>query len=198
MGRAHRLGVFGGTFDPPHIGHLVIAHWALESLGLERVLFVPAGQPPHKRGRTITDARHRLAMTRVAVRGHPCFGVSTIELSRGGPSFTVDTLARIGARHDGDLHLVIGADSLDEFRAWHQPDAILKLARLAVAGRPGAGRTATLAWARRTGRVAWVGNPEIGISSSLVRERVREGHSCRFLVPDPVWRYIERHRLYRR
>ena len=196
--RTRRLGLFGGTFDPPHVGHLVLAGWALEALGLERVLFVPAGQPPHKPGRRISPARHRLAMTRLAVRGNPRFGVSTLEIARPGPSFTVETLRRLARRHDGELHLLIGADSLDEFRLWHEPEAILGLARLAVAGRPGAGRRATLTWARRSPRVTWIGNPGVEVSSSLVRRRVGTGHSCRYLVPESVWRYIERHRLYLR
>jgi len=197
VGRAQRLGVFGGTFDPPHIGHVALAQWAVEALALDRMLFVPAGHPPHKRRRTITPARHRLAMARLAARGNPAFAVSTIELDGDGPSFTLETLERLAARHTGDLYLVIGADSLDDFRDWHEPDAILSLATLAVAGRPGAGHPATLAWARRTKRVVWIGNPPIDISSSLVRDRVRGGHSCRYLVPDPVCRYIKRHRLYR-
>jgi nicotinate-nucleotide adenylyltransferase len=196
--RVQRLGVFGGTFDPPHVGHVALAQWAVESLALDRVLFVPAGHPPHKRGRTITSAGHRLAMARLGARGNPAFAVSTLELESDGPSFTLATLEHVAERYDGERFLLIGADSLDEFRGWHEPDSILSLATLAVAGRPGAGRPATLAWARRTRRVAWIGNPAIDISSSLVRERVRGGHSCRYLVPDPVWRYIERHRLYRR
>jgi nicotinate-nucleotide adenylyltransferase len=191
-----RVGVFGGTFDPPHIGHLALAAWARDALGLDRVLFIPAGQPPHKRGRRLSPARHRLAMTRLAVRGNPAFRVSTWELERRRPSFTIDTLEHLARARTVALHLLVGADSLDDFRTWKRPDAILALARLAVAGRPGSGSRGE-AWARRTGRVDWIGNPGIDLSSTLVRERVRVGHSCRYLVPDPVWRYVEKHRLYR-
>lgn len=191
-----RVGVFGGTFDPPHLGHLVIAAWARDALALDQVLFVPAGQPPHKRGRKLTPARHRLAMIRLATRGNPAFKVSTWELDRRGPSFTIDTLQHLSNSRQVQLHLVVGADSLDDFRAWHRPDEILALARLAVAGRPGSGSRGE-AWARRTKRVDWIGNPLIEISSTLVRERVAGGYSCRYLVPGPVWSYIERHRLYR-
>src|SRR4051812_46981398 len=114
-----------------------------------------------------------------------------------------DSYARAEPRHGETVALFVPAGrpphkrghTMDEFRGWHEPDSSLSLATLAVAGRPGAGRPATLAWARRTRRVAWIGNPAIDISSSLVRERVRGGHSCRYLVPDPVWRYIERDRL---
>jgi nicotinate-nucleotide adenylyltransferase len=191
-----RVGVFGGTFDPPHLGHLAIAAWARDTLGLERVLFVPAGQPPHKRGRKRTPARHRLAMIRLAVRGTPEFRVSTWELDRRGPSFTIDTLEHLARTRGTELHLIVGADSLDDFRTWKRPDDILALSRLAVAGRPGSG-TRGEAWARRTRRVDWIGNPLVEISSTLVRERVRAGYSCRYLVPDPVWRYVGQHRLYR-
>jgi nicotinate-nucleotide adenylyltransferase len=191
-----RLGVFGGTFDPPHVGHLAIAAWARDALALDQVLFVPAGQPPHKRGRRLTPARHRLAMIRLAVRGNPAFKVSTWELDRRGPSFTIDTLEHFARSRDVRLHLVVGADSLDDFHTWRRPDDILALARLAVAGRPGSGSRGE-AWARRTKRVDWIGNPLIEISSTLVRERVAGGYSCRYLVPDPVWRYVEKHRLYR-
>lgn len=192
-----RLGLFGGTFDPPHLGHLALAEWAREQLRLDRVLFIPAGQPPHKRGRRISSAAARLAMTRLAIRGHSGFGVSTLELESPGASFTVDTLNQVAARHPrARLFLLIGADSLDEFRTWRSPEAILERATLAVAARPGAGRAATRAWARRQG-VVWLGNPGLEVSSSLVRERARAGRSVRYLVSDPVARYITRHRLYR-
>jgi len=192
------LGLFGGTFDPPHVGHLALAEWARERLRLDRVLFIPAGQPPHKRARPISSAAARLAMIRLATRGHPSFEVSTLELEAEGPSFTVDTLRRIGARHPrARLFLVVGADSLDEFRTWRSPAEILACATLAVGARPGAGRPATRAWATRHG-VVWLGNPALEVSSSLVRERARAGRSLRYLVPDAVARYIVRHRLYRR
>lgn len=192
-----RIGLFGGTFDPPHVGHLVLAEWAWEALALDRVLFIPAGRPPHKPGRRISDARHRLAMIRLAVRGRPEFRVSTLEIDRASPSYTVDTLGVLARRHRGERFLIVGGDSLDEFRRWHQPDRILELATLAVAARPGTGTARTRTWARRTGRVVWIGDPGLDVSSSGLRERVRRGGSVRYLVPDSVRRYIERHRLYR-
>ena len=190
-----RLGLFGGTFDPPHIGHLALAEWAREELRLDRVVFIPAGRPPHKGGR-ISSAPARLAMTRLATRGHPSFRVSTVELGDRGASFTVDTLRHVAARYPrARLFLLIGADSLDEFRTWRAPGAILERATLAVAARPGSGRAATREWARRHG-VVWLGNPALEVSSSLVRERARAGRSLRYLVTDSVARYIARHRLY--
>ena len=192
-----RLGVFGGTFDPPHIGHLVLAEWAWESLGLDRLWFVPTGRPPHKPRRRITPARHRLAMIRLAVRGRAGFAVSTLELERRTPSYTVETLRAIAGRHVGERFLLIGGDSLDDFRRWREPERILQLATLAVVGRPGAGSARTRAWARRTGRVKWIGDPALDVSSSALRARIRRGGSVRYLVPDAVRRYIQRHRLYR-
>jgi nicotinate-nucleotide adenylyltransferase len=196
-GRGTRLGLFGGTFDPPHIGHLVLAEWAWECLELDRLWFIPTGRPPHKPRRRITPASHRLAMTRLAVRGRAGFRVSTFETRRGAPSYTVETLRAIAARHQGPCFLLIGGDSLDDFRRWREPERILELATLAVAGRPGAGHAAVRAWARRTGRVTWIGDPGLDVSSSALRERVHRGGSVRYLVPDAVRRYIERHRLYR-
>lgn len=184
-----RVGVFGGTFDPPHLGHLAIAEWARERLGLDHVTFVPAGEPPHKR-RGVTAAPHRLAMTRLAVRGNRAFRVSSLEARRPGPSFTVDTLRELRRRDRATrLWLLLGEDSLDDFASWHAPEEILRLATLAVAGREGAGR-------RRRPPCTWIGNPAIAISSSALRRRARAGRSLRYLVPDRVIAYLERHRLY--
>jgi nicotinate-nucleotide adenylyltransferase len=192
-----RLGVFGGTFDPPHLGHLALAEWAREQLGLSRVLFVPAGQPPHKRGRRVTPARHRLAMTRLAVRGHPAFAVSAIEARRRGPSFTVETLRALRRRFPrAELWLLVGADSLNELHTWRAPQEIVALSRLAVAARPGA-RRAPASAGRRPPRAVRLENPGIAVSSSALRSRSAAGASLRYLVPDAVAAYIRRHRLYR-
>jgi len=190
-----RIGLFGGTFDPPHVGHLMLAEWARERLSLDRVLFVPAGQPPHKSRTRVSAAAARLAMTRLAVRGHPAFEVSAAELAGEGPSFTLDTVRAFVARAPrARFFLLMGADSLDDFHRWREPQRILALATLAVGGRPGAagpgGRLGS-------GRVVWLGNPGIDVSSSVIRQRARAGRSLRYLVPDAVARYIARHRLYR-
>lgn len=188
-----RIGLFGGTFDPPHVGHLVLAEWAREELDLDRVLFVPAGRPPHKHSRTITPERHRLAMTRLAVRGQPGLAVSALELARRGPSYTVSTLRALASSHPGArFFLVMGSDNLDDFETWHQPDEIRRRATLAIARRSGSAR------GRRRRGIVFLENPPLEVSSSLVRRRVRAGRSLRFLVPDPVADYIRRHRLYRR
>jgi len=196
--RFGRLGVIGGTFDPPHLGHLAFAEWARSALGLDRVLFVPAGAPPHKRAGAPTPGAHRLAMTRLAVRGNAAFTVSALELRRRGPSYTADTLRALAARHPRSrLYLLLGADMFGTFGTWREPDAIARLARLVVARRPGAPAPRPPAraprWARR---VTWLENPLIEISSSALRARARRGGSLRYLVPDAVLRYVARHRLY--
>jgi nicotinate-nucleotide adenylyltransferase len=194
-----RLGVFGGTFDPPHLGHLAIAECARDQLRLEQVVFIPSGQPPHKRRRPVTPARHRLAMIRLAVRGHPGFRVSTCEMDRGGASYTADTLTALRAEQPGvRLYLVIGEDSLDELHAWRDPQRILALATLAVAPRLGVAKPpARPARAAGAGRVVWLESPRIELSSSEIRRRARSGRSLRYLVPEPVRSYVLRHRLYR-
>jgi nicotinate-nucleotide adenylyltransferase len=193
-----RLGVFGGTFDPPHLGHLALAECAREQLRLDRVLFVPAGQPPHKRSGAPSSAGARLAMTRLAVRGNPGFAVSTLETARPGTSYTVDTLRALRAAHpDARLYLLLGADSLRDFRTWRAADAILELAVLAVARRPGvAAPRWSAAWRARR-RLVWLTNAGLEVASRDVRARAASGRSIRYLVPDAVARWAARHRLYR-
>jgi len=203
---ARRIGLFGGTFDPPHVGHLALAEWARESLRLDRVLFVPAGQPPHKGRARLSGVDHRLAMTRLAVRDNRAFTVSALEALRDGPSFTVDTVRALRRRAPrARIFLLMGADSLAEFSTWRDPEAILAFATLAVAPRPGpsaaAGRPARRgdAVVRRAGesRITWLRNPGLDVSSSAIRSRLRAGRSVRYLIPEAVARYIARHRLYR-
>ena len=196
-GLAERLGIFGGTFDPPHVGHLALAEWAREELRLDRVLFVPAGSPPHKQGERRTAAARRVAMTRAAVRGNPSFAVSTIETKRRGPSYTVDTVTQLAAANPGaELWLLMGADMFATFGTWRDPQAIASRARIAIALRPGA-KAPRAAGGIAASRVKWLRNPGIEVSSSAVRERLRAGRSVRYLVPDAVARLIARHGLYR-
>ena len=197
-GRAQRLGVFGGTFDPPHQGHLALAEWARAELRLDRVLFVPAGEPPHKSRNALSPVAHRVAMTRLAVRGNAAFSVSTIEAARKGPSWTADTVHTLAARHpQARLHLLMGADMFATFDSWREPEHIARHAVLVVALRPGARPTRRVPASVRDGLgIVWLGNPVIEVSSSALRERARLGRSLRYLVPDAVGRYIERHGLY--
>jgi nicotinate-nucleotide adenylyltransferase len=152
-----RIGLFGGTFDPPHLGHLALAERARDQLRLDRVIFMPSGLPPHKRRRAVAPPAHRLAMTRIAVRGNAGFVVSALETRRRGASYTVDTLRALAAREpEARLYLVIGEDSLRDFPTWHAPEEIAELAALAVAPRPlaaaaGAPPPRPRGWAGRPG-----------------------------------------------
>lgn len=198
MKRARRLGVFGGTFDPPHVGHLALAEWAREEIALDRVVFVPAGEPPHKRTARRSAAKHRLAMTRLAVKGHADFEVSTIELSRRGPSYTVDTLLELARREPAaERFLIVGGDMFDVFAKWRAPELILSLATLVVALRPDARRPRRSRWDRIGRGVRWLTNPALDVSSSAIRARAAAGRSLRYLVPDAVARYATHHALYR-
>jgi nicotinate-nucleotide adenylyltransferase len=195
------LGIFGGTFDPIHFGHLRIAETAREALGLDRVLFVPVGTPVHRRRPPAAGREHRYAMCIAATDTHPAFMVSRIETESPEPCYTVDTLRRIHAERPGDdLHLIIGADEAVSFPAWRQPRAILKLARLAVATRPGLERE-TLEdrlpdWLAEAMDILPPLN--IGISSTDIRARFQEGRSVRYLMPDEVRTHIEKYDLYGR
>lgn len=197
--RRPRVGLFGGTFDPPHLGHLALAEWARLQLRLDRVVFVVAGDPPHKRGRVQTDPAQRLALTRRAVRGNPAFEVSTVELRRKGPSYTVDTVREFAEDGLGaSLFLLMGADMFETFGTWVQPEEILRHAALAVALRPGARAPRRTPYDRMGKGVIWLDNPALEVSSSRLREQATRGLSLRYLVPDAVARHIELHRLYRR
>ena len=198
-----KLGVLGGTFDPPHMAHLVLAEAARSSLGLERVLFVPAGDPWRKAGQEITPAHHRLAMVRLAVADNPHFEVSTLEVDREGPSYTVDTLAALAEQYapDAELYLLLGEDALRDMPNWKQPERIAALATVVVAPRPGGAGPGALpdsASPEVAARLVVLDMPVIDISATALRERARRGLSLHNLVPAAVARYIEEHGLYRR
>lgn len=185
-----RLGVFGGTFDPPHIGHLVAAQDARTALELDRVVLVPAAVPPHKLDRPITPGHLRLELLRAAVAGDAGFEVDDMELRRDGPSWTVDTLRALReGRPDAELFLLVGMDQFAEFDTWRDPDQIRRLARIAVLDRGGAAAPAGADWTA-------VHVTRIDLTSTEVRRRVAAGRPIRFLVPDPVESLIVRHGLY--
>lgn len=184
-----RIGVMGGTFDPPHDGHLALARAAAAQLDLDRVMLVPAAEPPHKPGGATMPATQRMALVRAAVDGDAVLEASSEEIDRPGPSYTADTLERIaGANPGADLWFILGADQLEGFPGWSRPDRIVQIARLAVASRPGAGDPAMdfLAGAVAAGRVDVVDMPEIPISSTEVRARIARGDDVSGLVPPAV------------
>jgi len=197
-----RLGILGGTFNPPHLGHLVSAQEAHLQLGLDRVMLVPARLPPHKPVEDEPGVEHRLEMCRIAVRGDEArLEVSDIEARRPGPSYTVDTLEELRATvPDSELVLIVGSDVAAGFGSWREPGRVLSLARLEVAARPGTSREEVeraLGEVGGEGRFSFFTMPEIEISSTMLRERIRRGQPTRYLMPDAVRAYADAHRLYR-
>ena len=189
-----RIGVFGGTFDPVHVGHLILAQEAVTRLRLARLLFIPAARPAHKRNRRLAPVEHRLAMLRLATRGNPSFQVSRIEADRGGISFTAVTLEQLGRVERAEIYFLMGQDSLEEFHTWREPERIARLARLAVL--PRGEREAPPLSPPLRGRVVLLRSPRIGISSTEIRRRLRRSLPVRYWVPDPVLAYAARHGLY--
>jgi nicotinate-nucleotide adenylyltransferase len=195
-----RIGILGGTFNPPHIGHLICGQEAHRELGLDRVVLVPARIPPHKPVEHEPGAEHRLALCRLSVGDDPRFEVSELELHRDGPSFTVDTLEQLRARapHD-ELVLILGGDIAAGLPGWHRPERVLELATLAVAKRRGTPRGVVeraLSSLEGGERAHFFQMPRIGVSSTMLRRRVRAGQPIRWFVTDPAREYIERHDLY--
>lgn len=187
------VGVFGGTFDPPHTGHLIVAQDAALALRLDRVLFVPAATPPHKLGRRMTPAATRARMLELAIAGDPTFSWSRLELDRTGPSFTVDTLAALfESQPDNHWTLLLGADQYTEFDTWREPDRIRELARVAVMAREG--ETGGMGPEER-GDVR-VPVTRVDISATEIRRRVASGEPIRYLVPAAVESFIFEQRLY--
>lgn len=190
-----RLGIFGGTFDPPHIGHVLVAVDAFEALALDKLIFVPARIQPLKAGQDSAPAHHRLAMVRLLVGADERFDVDPVEMDRAGLSYTVDTLRTFAQRHpDAARIFLVGEDAIAAFEAWREPQEILKLAQLAVLRRRSGPRDDTVN--PPDGTIA-VATRLVEVSSTEIRERVRAGKSVRGFVPESVAAYIETERLYR-
>lgn len=193
----------GGTFDPIHLAHLILAEQARVFLSLDRVLFVPAGAPWRKAERRIAPVADRVAMVRAALTGDPYFEVSLIESERRGPSYTVDTLSVLQRQlgPQAELYFILGQDALADLPNWREPARIVRLARLAVAARPRCPPPDPTALERAVpgigGRIDVVPMPQVDISSTDIRQRVAQGLSIRFLVPSAVEAYITAHGLYR-
>ena len=194
-----RVGMMGGTFDPIHVGHLAIADDVREALDLQRILFVPAGHPPHKPAGAVTPVRHRVAMVGAAISDNPAFELSRIEVDRPGPSYTVDTVEALASTLD--VTVILSVETFLELPTWHEPDRLFAAARVAVVPREGyaAPDPAWLAqtFPGREDRVRYVEAPHLGVSSTGIRDRVAAGRSIRYLVPVAVASYIDAHDLYR-
>jgi nicotinate-nucleotide adenylyltransferase len=195
-----RVGLAGGTFDPIHLGHLIIAEEARVRLGLDEVVFIPAGQPWMKADRSLTPPRHRLNMVRLATASNPFFCVSSIEIDRSGPTYTVDTIRELGRESVGghDLYFILGIDSLRGFHRWKEPEAILELCTLVTAPRPGYQDNDFAPPVNiPPEKLVSLEGPGVEISSTEIRWRVALGLSVRYWVPEEVERYIHQYSLYR-
>ena len=199
------IAVMGGTFDPIHIGHLAAAEEVREALGIERILFMPVGIPPHKTGRIVTPPAHRIAMVELAIADNDAFELSRVEVDRPGPSYTLDTVDELGglerdAGREPDLTVILSAESFRGLPTWHDPERLLRACRIAVVPRGGFAPPG-VAWLDEHfpgagARVEFLDAPRLRLSATEIRARVAAGRSVRYLVPDAVRRYIEDHELY--
>lgn len=200
-----KLGILGGSFNPIHFGHLVLAETAREALGLDRVIFIPAKLPPHKTAAALADGADRLAMVRLAVAGNPAFAVSDMELRRPGVSYTVDTVRALRGKLGAgtSIYFLIGADTISELAAWREVTRLARLCKFVPMSRPGQASPNVAALEQAVGRLPArailkraLAMPLIGISSSEIRRRIAEGRTIRYLVPEAVAAYIRRKHLY--
>ena len=198
-----KFGIFGGTFDPIHMGHLLAAEAARDELALARVLFVPAGDPPHKQEQSKSAARHRRAMIEAAIAGDANFDLCPVDLERPGPHYSIDTVRLIRVRYRlarQACYFIIGGDSLADLPAWHQPGRLLEQCLLAVVHRPGSQpdvRRLETVIPGLSRRLVWVPSPTLDLSGTEIRARVAAGRSIRYQVPEPVRSYIQKQGLYR-
>lgn len=199
MQRRGPIGVLGGTFDPIHMGHLVLAERAREAFCLPTVLFIPSGHPPHKPLRAISSAEQRWEMACLATASNPHFAVSRRELDREGPSFTILTLRELASEGYEPIYFITGADAVLEMPTWRQPDDILAECRVVAASRPGSDlrQLAQRLGPERAARITLLPLEALDISSTDIRRRVAQGRSIKYLVPEPVEAYILGNGLYR-
>ncbi|PJA29578.1 MAG: nicotinic acid mononucleotide adenylyltransferase [candidate division Zixibacteria bacterium CG_4_9_14_3_um_filter_46_8] len=190
-----KVGVLGGVFDPIHIGHMHIADGVLRTLGLSKVILIPAGDPPHRRSSPIALGNHRYEMLKLAVSDNLQIEVSDLELRRSGKSYSVDTLIELRRIHpDWEIHFIMGADNLGEILTWKEPEKLFELSRVVVVTRPGARSRSNEI--NLPGRVMEIDLPGIDISSTQIRNALKDAKPCRYLLPPGVETYIGRHKLY--
>lgn len=196
-----RIGILGGTFDPPHVGHLILAQHAVDALGLTRLLFMPAADPPHKQQETKTPVNNRLAMLECATLDNPQFSISRVDVDRPGPHYSVDMLRMVQLEYpQADLYFIMGGDSLRDLPKWYRPQELISLCRIAVMRRPQSVISVDMHAAilpELEERLTIVDAPLIDISSTAIVARIEAGLSIRYLVPDAVLSYINTNQLYR-
>ena len=195
-----RVGILGGTFDPPHIGHLILGEYARDALGLAPLLYVPAADPPHKQDEDTTPIDHRMAMLQLALGGNPHFEISRVDVDRPGPHYSLDTVKIIQQTYpQAEIYFVMGGDSLRDLPAWHRPQELIQLCELVVMRRPFAEAWPDMHEDVLPGlsrRVIMMDTPVLEISSTAIVRRLQARRSVRYLVPDAVLAYIWEHRLY--
>jgi nicotinate-nucleotide adenylyltransferase len=192
-----KIGILGGTFDPIHVGHLILAEQVREQFQLERVIFIPSAVPPHKTERKLSLANHRFEMTKLALEGNPYFSVSDIELKREGLSYTVETLRKLKELYtDSEIYFLTGSDVLDEITTWKNPEEIYRLAKIVIAVRPGFDKFDPKDHFAKKSIIATITG--VDVSSTQIREKVRKGESIKYLVPSKVEEYIKKKNLYTR
>lgn len=184
-----RIGILGGSFDPIHLGHLILAQTALEKVNLDEIIFIPTAQAPHKRSLKVTEAKHRLAMIKSAIKSNPQFSVSDYEIKKGGVSYTIDTVNHLLEKEKAKYFFILGGDMVDSLPSWKYFDQLsLKVTFIAMK-RPGSRQKGAF-------KLKLLDMPEVGISSTDIRRRVKLGKIIEYLAPTPVVRYIQKHNLY--
>jgi len=196
-----KVGLLGGTFDPIHIAHLIMAEECRSHLSLEQVFFVPAGIPPHKLNKPITSAEHRVDMVELAIASNPYFAVSRLDIDRPGPCYSIDTINLLSRQlaDSVEIYFIIGTDSLIDMPTWHEPARLIELCRFAVVGRPSYQVDMDYLESVLPGvrsRIEFVDAPGISLSSSDIKRRIHSGHSIKYQVPESVEEYIYSHELY--
>lgn len=185
-----KIGILGGTFDPPHLGHLVIANEVLDACNLDEIWFMPNQEPPHKKKSNAISDKDRLSLLKLAIGGHPKFKIEPIELERQGPSYTYETMKILTKQHlDKQFYFIIGADMIEYLPKWHHINQLVKLVHFIGVGRPSYSHHSEYP-------IQYVDIPEMEISSSLIRSRLKDGKTIRYLVSDSVRKYIEENHLY--
>lgn len=190
-GNREKVGILGGTFNPPHIGHLMIADQVRDQLDLEKIWFLPSANPPHAKGKTTIEAEHRVEMVKRAIKGNDLFEIQLAEIQRGGKSYTVDTIKQLTEDYpEFDFYFIIGGDMVEDLPNWYKIDELMEKIQFVAVNRPGYSIESPYP-------VIWVDTPEVKISSTTIREKQEQGCSIRYLVPERVKQYIEEKGLYK-